>query len=787
MSLFVARLKASGGTYIVPVTKTGSKQVCREYYARLYGVATNVVRRAGSLAKGGCRAPKRRSPASTTEKAKYDVAYAFWFIFFEQHCQKPNDEIRLFPVAKPYRDIYREYFKPWFKRLVKKGEYSAKNKPKFSTWKLARKAPEFLDVKKRAEHTHARCTECSRLKKVLLDSFVDGGAEQKYLQERRYHDMEVEQWRKLEAVAKAVGTNNPSEELIIMHDGTSALGLPRTTNRTLKNLDPFRFEVTPWLSIDYSGGLKDYLYCPTSSTPKDANTLISQLHAVVRRAKSDYNHPRHRARKATFIADSASENKNNTLFAYCTDLIDNGWFDEILLLFGPVGHTHNGVDATHKVHNQNVAGNFSGDLGHFVQNFVKGFSGKHSEGSQMPTASILARTLDWNRYYAQVLRPISGFTKTKYDPVAARGFRIKRQKDGTIDLTWKTDPALEKDWRGKSGFANDPGFYMLKSMPQGVPTFVVPPPKTDAAKLIANKLKSSNMRNCLASQELEACAEWVYQAELTGVIPIHKYLEETTPPGEWGRLAEIGAIEGKRGEVRVIEDYWDMSLPQTRKTMWSLPVSPKGSHLDATTNHFHFSKDKEYQKHRPMPAVRYRGESKKGSQVMEHPSMMDGGWMESSDENDVSPANHSGEDQADHSGDHPEAEHKEQSPARPREALSVHERFEEDFAQCIPGNVCVGLASTTEGPTPYIFVGIIKSVDREKREFMMKPFQCTKDSWLKECIDAKWNKTTNIALQMQPHYAVMAYNKKINDSRSLPKAMKDKVLARGNIVWYSNN
>jgi len=34
-----------------------------------------------------------------------------------------------------------------------------------------------------------------------------------------------------------------------------------------------------------------------------------------------------------------------------------GWYDEIEMLFGPVGHTHNGNDAVHYIHNQ-IAGNF---------------------------------------------------------------------------------------------------------------------------------------------------------------------------------------------------------------------------------------------------------------------------------------------------------------------------------------------------------------------------------------------------------------------------------------------
>ena len=44
-------------------------------------------------------------------------------------------------------------------------------------------------------------------------------------------------------------------------------------------------------------------------------------------------------------------NKNNEVFAYYSDVVAAGWFDSVELLFGPVGHTHTGMDAVHKFHN----------------------------------------------------------------------------------------------------------------------------------------------------------------------------------------------------------------------------------------------------------------------------------------------------------------------------------------------------------------------------------------------------------------------------------------------------
>jgi hypothetical protein len=248
---------------------------------------------------------------------------------------------------------------------------------------------------------------------------------------------------------------------------------------------------------DHSLGRSDYIYSVKTSTPKDANTLLSQIHATIRRSKSSYDHPSYKARKLVCIADSAGENKNNTVLAYFTDLVDNGWFDVVELLFGPVGHTHNGVDATHKIHNQNVGNCTSGDLGHFVQNYPKGFSGKDT---LVPDASILAKTLNWKDYYKPHMSPLAGFAKSKNDPVAVRGFRIEREKTGTVSIRWKVDPALEQEWRGEDGFPGTTGFHVLKSAPEGLPDFVVPTKDNELSTKSLNKLRNQNMFEVLDPQ-----------------------------------------------------------------------------------------------------------------------------------------------------------------------------------------------------------------------------------------------------------------------------------------------
>ena len=631
-----AKLRATGSKLRLPDPRGAGETVtvCAKYYAAVHGIALGRLQKIRRKGKQNSVLKPRgiRGHVVEREPHKYNVAVDFWLSFFGDNCQRPNDEIRLFPTEKSYGDIYREYFTPWFERLVRGRRYKLAHRPKESVWKKARWDKQFEDVKDQKKHTHGRCGTCSTLRTQLLQGFADGAKNNEYIQNRRLHDTEVNQWRLLEKHYKTEAMSNKDRTLLIMHDGTSALGLPRLGRRTIKNLDPYRFEVVPWLAIDYTGNTSDYVYSTASTTAKNANTLISQVHAIIRRAKCDYNHDRHKARKLVLIADSASENKNNTLFAYCTDLVENKWFDEIELLFGPVGHTHNGVDAAHKIHNQNVASSFSGDLGHFVQNFPKGFKNKET----MPAATLLQKTLDWTKYYKDHLRPIKGFTKSKCDPVAVRGFRIARNAEGTVDLTWKQDPAIEEHWRGTGGFPGSHGFFMLRQLPKGVPEVCKPKelakegsPKKSLLNN-AEKLRSEKMKGILKDQRAEACGEFNYECAATGQIPVHRELsEETGPSSLWGPLCELGAVEGKRGKMRLLQHYWDPKLPADRKALWGLPEGANQEHIVARSSQHHFNNDASVFANRALPFVRYVKESRKKSEVALHPNNHQGaGWVE---------------------------------------------------------------------------------------------------------------------------------------------------------------
>ena len=93
----------------------GPTKVCRKFYQRALGLDHRVVNEITNLVHG-----KLKQAATPPKKAgyrkkptKYNVSYAFWADFFSV-CQRPNDEVRLFPVNQSFYYIYCNIFWPWW-------------------------------------------------------------------------------------------------------------------------------------------------------------------------------------------------------------------------------------------------------------------------------------------------------------------------------------------------------------------------------------------------------------------------------------------------------------------------------------------------------------------------------------------------------------------------------------------------------------------------------------------------------------------------------------------------
>jgi hypothetical protein len=514
--------------------------------------------------------------------------------------------MKLFPVDKTMDNIHTNHFVPWCTRQNITGD----DVPSLTTLKRARRHPSFADVQRLKHHNHCRCTTCSTLKAELLAVDNDGEEFARVRQLMRVHDKSVTAWRQLEEQLKSLARTNPDEVIVIFHDGTQSLGTPRCTNRPPKNLTKTRFNWIPWLAHDVGRDRYDYIYMPKDRWGCDANYLITMLQAIVNRAKSDYTHPQFRARRIVFVADNASENKNNELLAWATQLVTMKLFDEVEIIFGEVGHTHNGVDAAHKIHNADVGKVFSGDIGHFVYNYDVAYT------KNVPNASILTQVYDFKRYYAEHMRKLAGFTKTPLDAAIVRGWKVMRNAKNDVEIRWKLDPGLEEHWRGVLGDVTSPGFRIFKSNPPNFP-HLVPPNKEILSKEYQKQLKCSHMKEVMKAQQLLPCVKWNYDgAKNCGVVPMEPQ-EADIPKGEWGKLHLVGAIKGKQGSIRTVDRIFGGT---TKDTMFSPARGDNNEHDVATNQVFHFSSDGALSDGRPLPCVRYSAQNAKNSALYNHPN-----------------------------------------------------------------------------------------------------------------------------------------------------------------------
>ena len=618
--------ESAAGDYItMQLRRDGSKlkvngaPVCREFYAFLHGVGTNKIKKAMQVSKmgPGTKWAKHKSMKPVQKSAMKSVhAHSFWTIFFDDNCQRSGsaDGPRLFPVNKTFDTLWIEYFLPWWKQ---QGRPSSEM-PGRSTWEKARWHPDFKDVMRRAKHFHSRCATCQTLQALQQAAFLNPASMAYYQQQRRLHEEAIYGWRLLEEVYDARARQKPGEFILLSYDDTQAMGLPRMTNRDMKNFPNYRHEVVPWLITNHGlpehiGPRREYVYTVKNRWGKGANRLLTELQAAVRRIKANPNNPPHKARHLCLIADNFVENKNAEILAWAADLVHARWFDKVEILFGEVGHTHNGNDATHNVHNNSLGNHISGDFGHFVWNFRHPWQNPKTR----PGAHVLDVVYNWREHYKGDMVRISGHVKGQFDKYAVRAFLIHRDAEGVVELRWKCDPATEKAWRGHDGDFPSGGIHMRKTTKTSPPN-AIPAAKNLVTPKVVNTLRS--MASALAPWKLQGACKANGEAAFTGIIAVDKYLEGgegnvETPEWEWGPLCTTGASELYKGTVRFIKKLW---TPGTQN-IWELPPATREA---ATSLEFHVSGDSDLINNRPLPDIRLHGVPREESAVYNHPNIV---------------------------------------------------------------------------------------------------------------------------------------------------------------------
>ena len=421
--------------------------------------------------------------------------------------------------------------------------------PSFSTFYRGRFAPEFRDVTKRPKHTQARCDTCSSYHTQLIDAWQKREDLTAIRLKVANHEYDVRTWRDFEINMQSKSTYSPAEVIVLSYDDTVVLGMPRLTNRDIKGLTTYRVNVIPFSLSNHGTREEFYYYTLQGQYKKGANRLCTTLchhidrikHRVV---KTVAEANQKKARRLVLLADNCSENKNNTLVAYLTELIYFGLFDKVELYFGPVGHTHNGRDVVHSKHNNDV-GNFESVS---LPEFFKAYYAVWTNPATRPQPIIVDVQYDWDRHYQDTIRTVSYLAD-------CRAIKLERNPEGLIEMHLKESPQ-HSQWCGRGGMPGAPGWIVLSRVTHTMPD-IIPPKRLkletkQQSGLVA--LRGRKMMDYMASIGKVANMKWTLQMVDLGRIPPGKPVTEAQAIAKYPNLAGYEHLEeiGVPGHTTIV-------------------------------------------------------------------------------------------------------------------------------------------------------------------------------------------------------------------------------------------
>jgi hypothetical protein len=414
---------------------------------------------APSVRAARCTASDGKNPDKTT---KYQAAYCFWFDFFEKFCNRPNADERLFPTNDTLRQMYATWYLPWHDKMRSACDFP---KCEYETFRDARYDPAFRDVLKRPKHNHCKCPNCLDLELWRKRAFQTQFEVDAYKAAYTAHRKSIADWRTFEKNLKSSAVTNAEELTVLEYDATVAHGYPHFGQRPPKGLDISRLWVVP-THISRLGAQQTYVYHLKEVLKKDANLCITMVYHQIRCARE--NGPGAHASKLVLVADNAKDNKCDTMLAFAVELVLQGWYNEVHLVFGEVGHNHNGQDAAHHKLNAHVGKLQAMTLGEEQFNY-----GTVWASGKAPAAVIQPFAYDWtHRYDIDAYRRISGYMRSKVEKETANAFCARKSQNGDVEIVWKVR-AQDPRWLGADGQpaanqydnSGSPGFIVLTAPP----------------------------------------------------------------------------------------------------------------------------------------------------------------------------------------------------------------------------------------------------------------------------------------------------------------------------------
>ena len=323
------------------------KQVCNTFLKKAFRVSPDLI---SSIKKGESRIIRSQSNSSnmaseaTSNSDRQPLQRDAIISCLERMAETSGDrmpdwnEIHL-PFFKK-RDVYF-YLSQEFKILYPSDVKVPSKSYFYSTWKKYCR-----NIKVRKLGRFAKCSTCEHLRKSIHDALCrkDFKTVHELRSQKTEHNEFIARERREYKKKRDYARLQPNKYLSIIVDGAdqSAFGLPHFMIKT-KDDRGHSLKVRLIGLLEHNQQNKLRLFTLTEEFPTGANHVVEAIHRFL----SDRVHSSELPRTFYIQVDNCvKENKNRFLFAYIESLIRWNLFDEILVSFLPVGHTHEDIDQT---------------------------------------------------------------------------------------------------------------------------------------------------------------------------------------------------------------------------------------------------------------------------------------------------------------------------------------------------------------------------------------------------------------------------------------------------------
>ena len=237
-----------------------------------------------------------------------------------------------------------------------------------------------------------------------------------------------------------------------------------------------------------------------------------------------------------------------------------GIYDEVIFLFGVLGHTHFGIDRDHKIHKRVNAHNYSVTLADWIRFFPHSWK----KESGVPKGVISGYIYDWEKRYRPHTVDITGMNQRMDDmPGRTSGsFKITSFKvaksSGCVVVKYRTSSNHTHDFLGANGTPEGEGWIVLRQAPSDVPRCRATVKALENETQILSDLNTDKFKWLITSQfeDEDALARGIAYLRTyvkNKAVPVTEFKDDVVAPGAMGRLANIAPPGDKPVWVECME------------------------------------------------------------------------------------------------------------------------------------------------------------------------------------------------------------------------------------------